>query len=218
MVSKTDAEMIIWLRALRSETDFPATWLDLLDKIADRLEQLTIPDPKSPVTETRLKEIREQVGIFTEQERRDYGELLVTTEMMVHLIVAHDYQYKRAGVAESMVQILITDEHSNCVAAGVAQALEVLYRLRDEEDRLLAKSPLRRRHHVQSIVECIAAVRVACGPGSLPPHLVTLEENRRMRLALEQIIPLACDDCPGNYMDVREIATKALGGHHEQHN
>ena len=174
-----DAEMIEWLR--------DDQWAGLtspkvaagLAAVARRLEQLTRRAERSPLTPGREAEIRDRMrrGLHRSSGFGEADDLLAALD------------HERA--ARVFVECQMQDQQQESalfeagVRAGVAQALQSLGTLAEEEDGA-------GDHEAGTLARYAAAyVKEGCGPAELPPHAQTHAECQRYRAALLEISQLS---------------------------
>lgn len=185
----SDVELIQWLKRMAAQTTEPFTFYGLA---AARLEQLTQPAERSPLTTQREAEIRDRNKSYYDGRE------------VLDLIAALDHERRARIGVEGMMQDQQQESglYDAGFRAGVAKVLNALELCAREDDKA--------GDHEGAIIirEAAAVVREHCGSAELPPHAQTYAKCQRLQAALQSIIDLL----PQTDERARNIARTALEG------
>jgi hypothetical protein len=195
----TDAAMICWLRENRDvESDHGSDdYAAVFAEIADRLEALTTPPDRPPVSAAREAELREHCrGLL----RCTY--LAASEQAALDLLALLDYHATRARLAESVAADLCSDNEA-LVQVGVAKVVSAIQQfvasLRQGSDEAA-----RLAFTLGGLTQRLVAER----PADLPPHLKTIQKQQKQEEALRLVI-VSLESARTE--DAVRIAKEALG-------
>ncbi len=209
----TDAELIAEARERERDAYQNHRTQKVLTALADRLEQLTQPRPlpPSPMTETRLAEIRSWRNEGEPWDVCSEG-LKDACEDLLALV---DHLLDRADALEACLADVAMDEGARLARAdGVAAALAVVGRIHAEycrrrhlEDEFAGAAYDMDSAHAGAAKHILDRVRIECDDPEPSPHSVSLARLRKRTAALERI---AAGDFNGG--QALTIAAQALKG------